>query len=903
MAEFPQNREGSDPDSASFLLEQTPWVRRIARSMLRNEDDARDLTQDVMVEALASEVPNEGPKLRAWLRTVTRRLAMRRYRRRSLEENFMEREHGDLAAAMDGPRVGRADEFLQLHEELIKALRDLDPEDRALLVQRYVDGVTPMQLARQAGVPPNVMRKRLSRALARIRVALGRRLGPTEDARLQADRLKRALAVLALPLPIEIPAASRPETFTTLSWTTMGLQKTILIAGAMVVLSTVALLRSGGVSSDVEPLRPAEAPAMEVASLEAPDGQLRARRGVELMATPARSPLQEVELAEAIECAYVEFRSADDEPLLDVTGVWIDHVGELHSLAVGEDGRSPLPAEARLQIVAGAPNLRTVFLPLDALAAGAVETILLQAKPKMRIEVTIDGLPPRERIRFPMNVGGVKMAGGVSSLDLRAREELGRMGLVDTFPRMETDGSGLIDVELPGNISALTLGVPPGFLVNTINGAPWTSLSSVMRLDVVPGVTSVDLHALAQVSGRMVWDDTGEPYVGDARAVRTFAGSNVDDRREEFVEFQTDSHGRFSVAKHELVQEERMSDGGVTSLAVTAGGRAALSVGVEAKAREVVPSAWHTFQVNPHSTYQEVGVIRVQRLPRVRVRILGTKGEGFEPIVAGVGSSVGAVTTGRDGVAELCVGPEGWVDVLSPGYQFVRVTPPHVSVSKSSEQVIEPWTVKLAEAPSLRVRMPEALLSAGPKFEARVTLRYAESPFGSFADPSAAQPELSRDLYSAVFGLRHEQQRAVGDSAVSFYARQDGLVSIPGLRSGAALTVQWTDCIGGVFAEESLLFDGGAQELSFPGDAEPAFVSATVFDARGLPARGGMARIQGSGGGFMVHYFEAARLSLGPLASGTCGLKLFSNTGGRFETRDFQLASGQNAIDIEVRSP
>lgn len=910
MSDSPPDPSAPDPTGTSLLLEQSGWVRQIARSMLRDEEDARDLAQDVMAEALAADLPGQGSSLRAWLRTVTRRLAIRRYRRKGLERVFLEDE--ERAASVDAMTVERADQSLRLHEELVKALRDLNPADRTLLVQRHVDGISPAELAGRARVSPAVMRKRLSRALGRLRSALGQRLGPDESDLVRSERARRALAVLAAPLPAvpwTAPAPSSPpgptsssdrfptappKALLTPTLITMGLQKITAISAAVLVLSGIAYFQFQADEGSVEPVPVQATSAREVAGIAPPESRSGTVRDVAPVESVREEPVPVLGSEAQVELAYVEFRGADGAPRADAFGVWVVGDNESHSLTVGEDGRSAVPAERALVVVAGAVHSRTVHQRVEALRAGDVETIELLPRPRVRVRVTVDGALPGEPLRFPLNAGGVVLAGGTHGMGLQVREELDRMGLIHGFAPMETDASGMIDVELPGNMGSLMLGLPPGFLVNSFNGESGANIRNAMRLDAGPGITTIDLRPLPRVSGRMVWDDTGEPYVGDVSCARILADPETGETEEDRFELQTTSDGRFSAGMYPIVSKKRETGAGKTTVEYAPAERRAQSIRVKAWIREDPMQDWHTFQVDPLRSSQELGEIRVQRLPRARLRILGDTGDSTVPVLAGVASSVEAVTTDGDGIADVCVGPEGWVDVLAPGFGFVRVIPP-----ADGEP---PWTVRLPRAPNLNVRMPAELMSADPKLQPSITLRYQVSPFGSNPDPSAPRPVLTKSLYRAVYGLRHEQQSAVEDLAVEFFPGEDGLVTIPGVRVGAAVSVEWTDFLGGVFGTRFLVIESDGEEVRCPRGFEPAFLEATMIDADGALAPGGTARIRGARRRGTALYFETAKLSAGPLAPGSCSLRIYSDTGGRYETKDLLLAPGLNALDIQLES-
>src|SRR5262245_20624360 len=64
------------------LLADSTWIRRLARTLVRNEADADDLVQDTWVAALAHK-PSTDRALRPWLGQVLRNLRLLKHRRQS----------------------------------------------------------------------------------------------------------------------------------------------------------------------------------------------------------------------------------------------------------------------------------------------------------------------------------------------------------------------------------------------------------------------------------------------------------------------------------------------------------------------------------------------------------------------------------------------------------------------------------------------------------------------------------------------------------------------------------------------------------------------------------------------------------------------------------------------------
>ena len=107
----------------------------------------------------------EPSHVRAWLVAIAAneaRQSLRRRRRRPIV---------DLSATLD--RRGDGDPADAIHlVDLERALRRLDPDERALIALRYVAGLDSTEIATQLGGSASGIRSRLARLLERLRTDL-----------------------------------------------------------------------------------------------------------------------------------------------------------------------------------------------------------------------------------------------------------------------------------------------------------------------------------------------------------------------------------------------------------------------------------------------------------------------------------------------------------------------------------------------------------------------------------------------------------------------------------------------------------------------------------------------------------------------------------------------------------
>lgn len=150
------------------------WLGRLASHLLRERQAAEDLVQDTVVAALQGTPPPDDGR-RSWLAAVARRLAARRLRtdtRRARRE----------ASAADArpPAPADASELVaraELAEQLAAAARRLPEPFRRTILLRFLEGLSPSEIAERDGDPADTVRFRVRRGLALLREELERRHG------------------------------------------------------------------------------------------------------------------------------------------------------------------------------------------------------------------------------------------------------------------------------------------------------------------------------------------------------------------------------------------------------------------------------------------------------------------------------------------------------------------------------------------------------------------------------------------------------------------------------------------------------------------------------------------------------------------------------------------------------
>lgn len=143
-----------------------PALRRYARAMLRNRDDADDLVQDVLERALGNwQGRRKAASLRSWLFAILHNLALDRLRRRA--------RRGTDAPLETVPEAWLARPAEQEHalgqQDVLAHLAQLPEDQRAVLLLVSVEDLSYAEAAAVLDVPMGTVMSRLSRARERLR--------------------------------------------------------------------------------------------------------------------------------------------------------------------------------------------------------------------------------------------------------------------------------------------------------------------------------------------------------------------------------------------------------------------------------------------------------------------------------------------------------------------------------------------------------------------------------------------------------------------------------------------------------------------------------------------------------------------------------------------------------------
>ena len=144
-------------------------IWRYVRRLLGRDDEAEEITQEVWLRILRGILALQEPaRLPAWIFTIARRTVMDRLRVRYAQAPLVPIEEEPSARlGTEEPDLAWMDE-----EVLERALLELSPMEREVLVLFHLRELTLREVAEVLGIPSGTVKSRLSRA----RLALEQRL-------------------------------------------------------------------------------------------------------------------------------------------------------------------------------------------------------------------------------------------------------------------------------------------------------------------------------------------------------------------------------------------------------------------------------------------------------------------------------------------------------------------------------------------------------------------------------------------------------------------------------------------------------------------------------------------------------------------------------------------------------
>ena len=175
MAELPTDTN----DFAGFYRQTVAPLRRYLARLIGSSADAQDLAHDAYARVYPAVKKGQVEAPQAFLYTTARRLAINRIRHRDLART-QTASHEVLDGAMSpAPGVRQIVMARQEFAQLERAIAQLPPGCRAVLLLRKVELLPHKEIARRLGVSCSTVEKQHVRASRLLRAALA---APPEEA-------------------------------------------------------------------------------------------------------------------------------------------------------------------------------------------------------------------------------------------------------------------------------------------------------------------------------------------------------------------------------------------------------------------------------------------------------------------------------------------------------------------------------------------------------------------------------------------------------------------------------------------------------------------------------------------------------------------------------------------------
>ena len=347
------------------LLSHAPWLRGVARSLVREPGAAEDVVQETWLTALRSP-PGRAENLRGWLSRTLHNLVRQRARS---DRSRSEREQAQPSAAA-GPPLSPAAlvQGAEMQRLLAEEVMDLREPFRTTILRRYYEGLEPVRIAGLEGIPAGTVRWRLKRGLELLRAQMDDRV----------DRSTWQLGLLAL-VGADLWGSGS-------SWLSQWLLRSPLTSvskGSWIALGTLTAAAALAGAAVLRELGPADAapPSEAISTLDAAlvraGGEGGGRRPVESSGAHDGARSDHGVVATAVR--GVVLRLDSDVPGGFEPAVGVSVAGEVHWACADGGDATGAPLQAPLATVTGDGGRFELSVPALAGAQPTAATLHLRA--------------------------------------------------------------------------------------------------------------------------------------------------------------------------------------------------------------------------------------------------------------------------------------------------------------------------------------------------------------------------------------------------------------------------------------------------------------------------------------------------------------------------------------------
>lgn len=162
--------EGDDDAFSEVIKQYSRRIFALCYRLLRNEEDARDMAQEVFVRVYGKRASFKArSSLYTWVYRIALNMCFSELKRRKIRPVPLEEVEGLLAAKPDEP----SDAPARLEPLLAGALGSLPPKQKGVFIMRFYDRMSYAEIAEAAGTSVGAAKANFHFAVQRLRSILG----------------------------------------------------------------------------------------------------------------------------------------------------------------------------------------------------------------------------------------------------------------------------------------------------------------------------------------------------------------------------------------------------------------------------------------------------------------------------------------------------------------------------------------------------------------------------------------------------------------------------------------------------------------------------------------------------------------------------------------------------------
>jgi RNA polymerase sigma-70 factor (ECF subfamily) len=168
-------RDAVETPGGYFEMAMWQHVRaayNLARWLVRNDQDAEDIVQESFLKAFKAQANFRGVEAKSWMLSIVRNTAMD-FRRRDKSSKAVPIGEDGYEPEDASPSQERTLLEQSRRDQVRKAIANLQPEFREVVVLREIEGCSYKEISATLGIPMGTVMSRLARARNMLLLELG----------------------------------------------------------------------------------------------------------------------------------------------------------------------------------------------------------------------------------------------------------------------------------------------------------------------------------------------------------------------------------------------------------------------------------------------------------------------------------------------------------------------------------------------------------------------------------------------------------------------------------------------------------------------------------------------------------------------------------------------------------